>query len=66
LIASKLLNPLGKAVPNTPMYFALVDILERGNDHEWLSSATRSITNYWKSKNGRNRPTENVPQNPKP
>lgn len=51
LIAVKLLVPLGKPGQNSPKYFAAVDVAERAEDREWLSAATRRISNFWKRKN---------------
>ena len=54
LIAAKLLVPLGKPAPNSPKYFATVEILTRAEDCEWLSTATRAIAKHWLRKNNPN------------
>lgn len=53
LVAAKLLLPLGKPAQNAPKYFAATDIIQRTEDRDWLSGATRAISNFWKRKNGR-------------
>ena len=53
LIAAKLLTPLGKPVPNSPKYFASVDVLSAAQDRDWLSQATRLLSRHWSEKNGR-------------
>src|SRR5438477_6435201 len=40
LMAAGLLRPLGKPAQNAPKYFAAVEILARGEDRVWLTSAT--------------------------
>jgi hypothetical protein len=64
LMVAKLLIPLGKPVSNATKYFALVDILELGKSREWLSAATRTLANYWKSKNSRKHQSEIFPPDP--
>jgi hypothetical protein len=54
LIAAKLLVPLGKPAPNSPKYFAAVEIAERVSNAEWLSSATKVLAKHWLRKNQRN------------
>jgi ribosomal protein L33 len=61
MMVAKLLIPLGKPVSNATKYFALVDILELGKNRGWLSAATRTIANYWKSKNSRKHSSEIYP-----
>jgi hypothetical protein len=53
LIAGKCLSPLGKPAPNSPKYFASVDISTLAEDREWLDRATRLLTKFWFSKNSR-------------
>src|SRR5438067_1355877 len=53
LIAAKLLVPLGKPAPNSPKYFAAVEIAERASNAEWLSGATKAIAKHWLRKNER-------------
>src|SRR6266404_7290946 len=47
LVAAKLLNPLGKPAPNSPKYFAAVEIAERASNAEWLSTATKVLAKHW-------------------
>lgn len=53
LMAAKLLQPLGKPVPNAPKYFAGCVIEELRCNPEWLDRATRALTRYWQDKNGK-------------
>ena len=53
LIGGKLIEPLGRPAPNSPKYFAAADVLERANNREWLSKATRAVSNHWRFKNER-------------
>ncbi|HEX7517283.1 MAG TPA: hypothetical protein VF345_08350 [Chthoniobacterales bacterium] len=46
LTAASLLIPLGKPVQNAPKYFAAIDVVERAENREWLSGATRTISNF--------------------
>ena len=55
LVVSKLLTPLGKPVHNSPKHFAAVDVIEAAQEREWLSTATRQISRYWKSRNEKKR-----------
>jgi hypothetical protein len=57
LVASRLLEPLGKPAPNAPKYFAAVDVVERAENRSWLSEATRALSRYWADKNRRKRAT---------
>jgi hypothetical protein len=57
LIATKLLEPLGKPARNAPKFFATVDVTTAGQDRDWLAKATRIIAKRWREKNNRkNRP----------
>jgi len=53
LIASRLLEPLGRPAPNAPKYFASSDISEKAGNPDWLGKATRAVTNHWRTKNQR-------------
>jgi hypothetical protein len=53
LIAAKLLVPLGKPAPNSPKYFAAVEIAELASNTKWLSSATKVLAKHWLRKNQR-------------
>ena len=61
LVVSKLLIPLGKPAHNSPKHFAAVDIIQAAQDREWLCTATRLMTRYWKGRNERKK----VPSAPK-
>jgi hypothetical protein len=43
LILGKLLAPLGKPAPNSPKYFASVDVLNAAQDRDWLSQVRRRM-----------------------
>ena len=53
LVAAKLLNPLGKPAPNSPKYFAAMEIVERAANSEWLAKATKALAKRWQYKNKR-------------
>lgn len=53
LMSGGMLKPLGKPAPNSPKYFAAVDILQHATDREWLTRATREIGKHWSVRNGR-------------
>ena len=53
LIGEKLLVPLGKPAPNSPKYFAAVQILALAENVEWLAKATKTIALHWKAKNAK-------------
>lgn len=55
LVASRILIPLGKPAPNSPKYFAAVNVIAAAQDREWLSTATRQISRYWQSRNEKKR-----------
>lgn len=61
LVAAKLLVPLGKPAPNSPKYFATVDITAAALDREWLTAATRLIAKRWRDKNRRKNGFELLP-----
>ena len=50
LIATKLLKPLGKPAPNAPKKFAAIEIISLAADRQWLDTATRRLSEYWKTK----------------
>ena len=52
LIAAKLLEPLGKPVPNAPKYFAAVSLEVLRSDPAWLDKAAKSIGRHWRIRNG--------------
>ena len=53
LIAAKLLQPLGKPVPNAPKYFAACVLEELRCNPDWLDQASRAISRHWQAKNGK-------------
>ena len=53
LIAAKLLEPLGKPVPNAPKYFAACVIEELRGNPDWLDKASRAVSRHWRVRNGR-------------
>jgi hypothetical protein len=53
LVAARLIVPLGKPAVNAPKYFAAVDIVERAQNSEWLTEATKVLAKYWRRKNQR-------------
>ena len=53
LVAAKLLVPLGKPAANAPKYFAAIDVMEFGQNRDWLSRATRVLASHWIGKNRR-------------
>jgi hypothetical protein len=55
LVAFRILIPLGKPAPNSPKYFAAVNVIAAAQDREWLSTATRQISRYWQSRNEKKR-----------
>jgi hypothetical protein len=58
LVAARLLAPLGKPAQNAPKYFAAVEILEKGEDKQWLSVATKAVANRWVAKNASRQSTQ--------
>jgi hypothetical protein len=52
LTAAKLLQPLGKPVPNAPKYFAACVLEELRSNPDWLDRASRAVTRHWQVKNG--------------
>jgi hypothetical protein len=58
LVAAKLLVPLGKPAPNSPKYFAAVEIDLLAQDREWLDRATKTLAKYWQNKNRRKKSHE--------
>lgn len=53
LVAAKLLEPLGKPVPNAPKYFATCVLEELRCNPDWLDRASRAVSRHWRAKNGR-------------
>jgi hypothetical protein len=55
LIAARLLNPLGKPAQNAPKFFASMEILQLGENREWLVGATKAVAKHWRARNSDNR-----------
>ncbi len=53
LVAAKLISPLGRPAPNSPKYFAAVDVVALSQNPEWLTAATKALTKHWSTKNGK-------------
>lgn len=54
LVHAGLLKPLGKKLePNSPRYFAAVEIERLAQDVAWLNKATDATRNHWRKKNAR-------------
>jgi hypothetical protein len=53
LIGAKLLEPLGKPVPNAPKYFAACVLEELRGNPDWLDKASRAVSRHWRVRNGR-------------
>src|SRR5580765_2484736 len=64
LIAAKLLEPLGKPVPNAPKYFAACVLEELRNNSDWLDRASRAVSRHWRVKNGRKTGEGSVGESP--
>ena len=64
LITARLLEPLGKPVPNAPKYFAAVALDVLRSDPAWLDKATKSISRHWRDRNGRKSPQLAIQEGP--
>ena len=53
LVSAKMLTPLGKPAPNAPKYFAAIDVQACAENRDWLSQATKALTQHWHRKNSR-------------
>ena len=51
LVAAKLLKPLGNPLPHNVKFFATVDLVELGQDRNWLAKATHALCQHWQKKN---------------
>lgn len=56
------LEPLGKPMPNARKYFARVQIMDVADDQNWLSKATKLISQHWTKKNA-SRAKSGIPAN---
>jgi hypothetical protein len=48
---------LGDPAPNSPKWFAAIEIIRLGADRDWLNKATREVAKYWRHKRERQKPT---------
>ncbi|HEY8899357.1 MAG TPA: hypothetical protein VIM61_03025 [Chthoniobacterales bacterium] len=58
LVAAKMLTPLGKPAPNAPKYFAAIEVQACAENRDWLSQATKALTQHWHRKNSRKRTSQ--------
>jgi hypothetical protein len=65
LVSKNLLTPLGHPGPNCTKYFSKTDIEKLANDHQWLSKATKVVTEHWRGKNQRRRSSHSLYPFPK-
>ncbi len=61
LMGAGKLEPLGDPAPNSPKWFAAVELIRLAADREWLSKATKEVSKYWRHK--RERRTKRLPAN---
>ena len=55
LISYKLLTPLGSPGPNSPKYFATVQIEKLRDNLQWIETATTLLDEYWTAKKANQR-----------
>jgi len=53
LVKARLLKPLGNPKPNSPKYFAAVEVEAFARDRDFLDKAQRAIQRHWQAKNRR-------------
>lgn len=53
LMATGKLDPLGDPAPNSPKWFAAIEVIRLATDREWLHKATKEISKYWRHKRER-------------
>jgi hypothetical protein len=51
LVRAKLLKPLGNPPPNGCKFFSSSELELLAKDSDWLSRASRAVTQYWRQKN---------------
>ena len=51
LVAARLLKPLGQPSPNSPKFFAAVELEQLRTDLHWLARATEAVHRHWRRKN---------------
>ena len=44
------LKPLGNPAPNAPKWFSAVELIQLACNLEWLNSASRDVSKYWRNK----------------
>jgi hypothetical protein len=47
---------LGDPAPNSPKWFAAIEIVRLAADRDWLNKATREVAKYWRHKRERQKP----------
>jgi len=47
------MTPLGDPDPNSPKWFAAVEMICLATDQDWLHKATKQIAKFWKNKRER-------------
>ena len=60
LMAVGKLTPLGDPAPNTPKWFAAVEMVLLAADRDWLHKATKEIAKYWRCKRERHQAPETL------
>ena len=58
LMAVGKLTPLGDPAPNSPKWFAAVEMIRLAADQDWLHKATKEISKYWRNKRERRQTPE--------
>jgi hypothetical protein len=53
LMAVGKLTPLGDPAPNAPKWFAAVEVIRLATDRDWLHTATKDLSKYWRQKRER-------------
>jgi hypothetical protein len=53
LLRAGKLRPLGKPARNAPKWFAAIELIRLAVDAEWLSQASREVSEYWRRKRER-------------
>ena len=53
LMGAGKLTPLGDPAPNSPKWFAAVEMIQLSVDQDWLHKAKKDIAKYWRNKRER-------------
>ena len=53
LLRTGKLTPLGDPAPNAPKWFAAIELIRLAADRDWLSRASREVSEYWRHKRER-------------